>query len=220
MLRKIFVGVALLGAAAAPATAQRQFHIGPRLGYTQYAAETGIEASPMLGMDAMLSLSSNLSLGFRFDFARPVTDGTFFPAEMTFGDTTMLFAVSQPLTIVNYAVTAEFSTGGSFAPFLNGGVGKYRISQDPQVARGLAVLDDIALMVGGGLEIQTSAGTSVRLSVQDIIYNNFNRAGLNPVDARFAPIRFPDAIPPQAPFHGVAHNIHVALAFSFTPGGQ
>jgi len=220
MLRKILVGVALFGAAAAPATAQRQFHVGPRLGYTQYASETGIESGPMFGMDAMLSLSNNLSLGFRFDFARPVTDGTFFPAEMTFGDTTMLFAVSQPLTIVNYAVTAEFSTGGSFAPFVNGGVGAYRISLDPQVARGTTSFSELMFAVGGGIAIQTSAGTTVRLTVQDIIYNNFDRARLNPVDPRFAPRIFPDAVTPQEPFLGAAHNIHFALAFSFTPGGQ
>ena len=220
MLQKTFVCVALLGAVAAPATAQRQFHVGPRLGYTQFAAETAIESSPMLGMDAMYALSSNLAIGVRFDFARPVTDGNFFPAEMVFGDTTMVFGVSQPLTIFNYGAQLEFSTGGSFAPFLSGGVGNYRISLDPQVARGNVSHTDLAFTVGGGLAIQTSAGTSIRLSVQDLIFNNFDRARLNPVDLRFAPVLFPDAVPPQTPFEGVAHNIHVALAFSFTPGGQ
>ena len=220
MLQKVFVGVALLGVAAAPVTAQRQFQVGPRIGYTTYAAETAIEAGPMLGMDAMYSFSRNLAIGVRFDFARPTTDGTYFPAEMTFGDTTLIFAVSQPITTVNYALAAEFSTGGSFAPFVNGSVGQYRISLDPQVARGNASFSELLLTFGGGLAIQTSSGTAVRLTVQDIIYNNFDRARLNPVDARFAPVIFPDAITPQEPFLGAAHNIHFALAFSFTPGGQ
>lgn len=220
MLRKILVSVALCGFAAAPLAAQRQFMVGPRLGYTQYASETAIEAAPMLGVDAMYSLSRNLSFGVRMDFARPVTDGTYFPAEMTFGDTTMLFAVSQPITVLNYGVQAEFTTGGSFAPFVNGGVGGYRLSLDPQVAAGTTEVTETMFTVGGGISIQTSPGTSIRLMVQDIIYNNFNRANLNPVDARFAPMIFPDAIPPQAPFEGVAHNLHFALAFSFTPGGQ
>jgi opacity protein-like surface antigen len=220
MIRRILVGVALLGAVPALAAAQGQFQVGPRIGYTKYAERTAIEAGPMLGLDAAYSVSRNLSIGVRLDFARPVTDGNFFPAEMTFGDTTMLFAVSQPLTVLHYGVAAEFTTGGSFAPFVNAGVGAYRLSLDPQVARGVQHVSDLSFTLGGGIDFQTSPGTQIRLTVQDIIYNNFDRALLNPVDPRFAPVRFPDVIPVQEPFEGVAHNIHVALAFSFTPGGR
>ena len=220
MLRRILVGATLLGAMPVLAVAQGQFQVGPRIGYTKFAERTSIEAGPMLGLDAAFQITRNISFGLRFDFARPTTDGTFFPAEMTFGDTTMVFAVSQPLTVLHYGVKAEFTTGGSFAPFISGGVGAYRISTDPQVARGVENFTELGFSIGGGLALQTSAGTQIRIDVHDYIYNNFDRERLNPVDPRFAPVRFPDVLPPQEPFLGVAHNIHVALAFAFTPGGQ
>jgi opacity protein-like surface antigen len=220
MLGKIVVGVIALGAVAAPAAAQRQFQVGPRVGYTRFAEKTGIESSAMVGLDAMYSLFGNLSVGVRFDFARPVTDGRYSPAEMTFGDTTMVFTVSQPLTIVHYAAAAEFAIGGRLSPFVNGAVGGYRISLDPQSANAATSVNQLLFAVGGGIDFQVSGGTSIRLSVTDLIYNKFDRANLNPVDPRFAPVRFPDAVPPQPPFEGAAHNIHFALAFSFAPGGR
>jgi hypothetical protein len=220
MHRKILVGMIALGAFAAPAAAQRQFRVGPRAGYTRFADKTGIESSAMVGLDAMYSPFNNVSIGVRFDFARPITDGRFFPAEMTFGDTTMLFTVSQPITIVHYAVAAEYTLGGRLSPFLNGAVGGYRVSLDPQAANAASSFNELLFAVGGGVGFRVSGSTSVRLSVTDLIYNNFDRANLNPVDPRFAPTRFPDAIAPEDPFTGAAHNIHVALAFSFAPGGQ
>jgi hypothetical protein len=220
MLRKILVSVVAVGAFAAPAAAQRQFQVGPRVGYTRFAEKTGIESSAMIGLDAMYSPINNLAIGVRFDYARPVTDGAYFPTEMTFGDTTMLFTVSQPLTVVHYAVAAEYSIGNRLSPFVNGAVGGYRISLDPQAATAATSFHQLLFVVGGGVDFQVSSGTSIRLSVADLIYNKFDRANLNPVDPRFAPVLFPDAIPPQAPFEGAAHNIHFALAFSFAPGGQ
>lgn len=220
MLRRILFGVIAVGAVTVPAAAQRQFHVGPRLGYTRFAEKTSIESSAMLGLDAMYALTGNISVGVRFDFARPVTDGTYAPAEMTFGDTTMVFAVSQPLTIVDAGVNAEYQVGGRLSPFVQGGVGAYRISLDPQAAVGATSFTELLFTVGGGVDFQVSPSASIRLSVHDLIYNYFNRDNLNPVDPRFAPQRFPDAIPPQPPFEGVAHNLHFALAFSFAPGGQ
>jgi opacity protein-like surface antigen len=220
MLRKILVGVLALGAVAAPAAAQRQFQVGPRAGYTRFAEKTGIQSSAMLGLDAMYSPFNNLSVGVRFDFARPVTDGRYSTAEMTFGDTTMLFTVSQPLTIVHYAVAAEYAIGGRLSPFLNGAVGGYRISLDPQAANAATAFNELLFAVGGGIDFAVSGNTSIRLSVTDLIYNKFDRAALNTVDPRFAPVIFPDAVAPQPPFEGAAHNLHFALAFSFAPGGQ
>jgi hypothetical protein len=128
--------------------------------------------------------------------------------------------VSQPLTIVHYALSAEYAIGSRLAPFVNGAVGGYRISLDPQAATAATSFNQLLFVVGGGIDYHLGSGTSVRLSVADLIYNKFDRAKLNPVDPRFAPLMFPDAIPPQAPFEGAAHNIHFALAFSFSPGGR
>jgi hypothetical protein len=222
MRTNLAFAVGLVALAAAPATAQtaHEFHVGPRLGYIKYAEETGIKSAAMLGLDGMYALTRNLSVGFRLDIARPMTDGNFFPAEMTFQDTTLLFAVEQPLTVVQYAGKAEFGFGGSLGFFLNGSVGGYRVTLDPQVVQADRSIDHMGFGFGGGISLSTGASTRVRLEVQDFVWRKFNRADLNPVEQRFQPVRFPEVIPTQAPFRGTAHNIHISLAFAFTPGGQ
>ncbi|HEX9727604.1 MAG TPA: outer membrane beta-barrel protein [Gemmatimonadales bacterium] len=221
MLRKLVLGVAFAALAAAPAVAQNgSFRVGPRLGYVKYAEKTGIEAGAMVGLDGLYYISSNLGIGFTLDVSRPQTDSSFFPAEMSFGDTTFIFGVSQPLTIAQFGLQAEFSAGGSIAPFIMGGVNGYRVSLDPQVAAGPANFVELGFSVGGGVAFRTSAGTQIRLEARDFVFTDFDRSRLNVVRAAFQPTRFPDVLPVPDPFSGSAHNIHVALSFSFTPGGS
>lgn len=226
-MRKTFaLGLCLVTCAAPLAAQAGQFQVGPRLGYVKYATKTGIKddglktSSAVLGLDGLYSVTNNIGLGFRFDLSRPETDGSFFPAEMTFKDTTELFEISQPLTILEYFGKIEVGTGGNFNLFVNGSVGGYHITLDPQVADGLKNVGDLAFAFGGGLAIQAGATTHVRLEVQSAIWQNFDRASLNPVSNRFTPKQFPEAIPPQAPFKGGVNNLQFSLAFSFAPGGE
>jgi hypothetical protein len=219
MYRRFVVGLGLVALAAGPVAAQH-FEIGPRLGYVKWKAETGLKDAAMLGVDATYRVSSRLGLGVRFDVARPGTDGNYFPAEMTFGDdTTMILAVSQPLTVLQYGVQAQFETGGALSVFARGGGGRRTITLDPQAARGRVSVSDWALMVGGGVRVRAGGGTAVMLEVQDLVYLNYSRESINPVEPRFRPTRFPDVIPYQPEFSGTAHNIYAAISFIFTPGG-
>jgi hypothetical protein len=59
----------------------------------------------------------------------------------------------------------------------------------------------------------------VTLEVQDLVYMNYARNDINPVEPRFQPTRFPDVVPYQPQFDGTAHNIYAAISFVFTPGG-
>ena len=218
MYRRLVVGIGLVALAAGPLAAQG-FEIGPRLGYVKYKEATGIKGAAMLGVDAIYHLNSHLGLGVRFDVSRPGTEGKYFPAEMTFTDTTMVFAVSQPLTVLQYAVQAQVETGGSIGLFLKGGAGGRTITLDPQAAHGRVNVSDWAFQAGAGVRINAGAGTSVKLEVQDLIFINYARNDISPVEARFVPKRFPDVVPPQPQFDGTAHNIYAALSFIFTPGG-
>ena len=218
MYRRLLVGLGLAGFAAGPVAAQ-EFEIGPRLGYVKWKEETGLENSGMLGVDALYKISRRIGIGARFDVSRPGTDNQYFSAEMTFGDTTLIFAVQQPLTVLQYGLLAQVETGGSFSIFANGGAGARTITLDPQSARGRVSTTEWAFSAGGGLRIRSGGGTSVLLQVQDLIYPNFARNDLDPVEPRFAPKRFPDVIPVQADFDGTAHNIYASISFIFTPGG-
>ena len=222
MLRKLVLAVAVAAVGAAPAAAQDagSFRVGPRIGYISYANETGIQASALLGLDAVYHVTDGLAFGFNLDVSRPQTDSSFFPAEMSFGDTTFIFGVKQPLTVVNFEFAGELSLPGRFSPFILGGIGGYRVNTDPQVARGATDFTQLGFSFGGGIAFQAGGGTNVRIEVRDYVFTNFDRSQLNPVDARFTPTRFPDVLPAPEPFDGSAHNIAVTLAFSFTPGGS
>ena len=220
MLRHVVLGVAVAALLPLPAVAQTgQFSVGPRLGYINYDTETGLESAGILGLDATYRINRNIGIGFTVDVGRPTTDSSFFPAEMSFGDTTFVFAVSQPVTVVNYHLMLEATTGGTFAPFLLGSVGGYRMTLDPQVG-GNEDVNELGFSFGGGISFQTSGGTAIRLEARDFVFTNFDREVLYPVEQRFRPTRFPQVLPTPAPFDGTAHNIIVSLAFSFTPGGS
>lgn len=220
MYRRLVMGLALVALVTGHAVAQ-QFEIGPRLGYVKWKEETGLKNAAMLGVDATYKVSSNLGLGVRFDVARPATDGQYFPAEMQFGaDSTLLFAVSQPVTVIQYGVQAVAGFGGAIGIFLKGGAGGRTFTMDPQAANGRISVTDWAFSAGAGVRIRAGGGTSVTLEVQDLVYPGFAREALNAVEPRFRPKRFPDVVPYQADYDGTAHNIYAAIAFTFTPGGN
>lgn len=222
MLRHVMLGAALVATVSMPAAAQiapGRFELGPRVGYTKYATKTGMRGAAVLGMDALYYLNRHVGIGFLLDAARPSTDSSYFPVEMSFGDTTYIYAAAQPLAVLQYAVQGELTTGGRIAPFISGSVGGYRVTLDPQVSNGEHQFTHVGFSWGGGITIGAGGGASVRLEVRDFVFTNFDRSALNPVSSRFEPSRFPDLVPLPAPFSGTAHNIHVALGFAFSPGG-
>ena len=221
MLRKLVLIAAVGALGTTTAVAQKepqQFSIGPRVGYIKYADNTALNETAMLGLNGVYYLNSNIGIGFMLDIARPQTDGDFFPAEMSFGDTTFIFKITQPVTVVQFGLQLELTTGGSFAPFVSGSVGGYRVSTDPQVGAA-EDLEEFGFSIGGGFDISTGGGTAIRLEVRDFVFTDFDRDILYPVRGDFQPSRFPELVPLPDPFTGSAQNIHVALAFTFTPGG-
>lgn len=221
-MRRLLGMALVLCASAAPAAAQSgAFVVGPRGGYITYAAETGIKEGAVLGLDAFYGLTSSIDLGVSLGYARAQTDGSYFPAELTFRDTTMIFAVQQPISAVHVSGLARISLPtGSFRPFLMGGAGLFSVTPDAQTSRGLNRSSDLMLVVGGGIDLRLGSASGLRFEVRDEIYTQFDRESINPVDPRFRPVRFPDVLPAQPPFNKSAHNLSFSAGFTFTPGGQ
>jgi hypothetical protein len=187
----------------------------------QYQEETGITKGPTLSLNAIYSLGRYLGVGAIVGVARAETDGVFFPTELTFRDTTITFAVKQPLTTVHLAGTV---TGrlplGAVRPYLTGGLGLYSINLDPQSSEGSNSFTEMLGIGAVGLAFELGQGAGVALELTDYIYTSFDREGINPVEPRYRPTRFPDAVPAVAPFHKTAHNFSASLGFTFTPGAR
>lgn len=222
MTRKTIAGLAVLalgvtgglGAQVVP----HQFQIGPRAGTISYDAASGIKSGTLMGVDAAYFITRNLGIGFVLDLSRPETDGSFFPAELTFGDTTFVYEVTQPLTIINVQLQGVLAFPmGRLAPFLTGGVGTYRIFMDPQAAKGNRSFTATSFSVGGGVNLRVAASSGFRLEVRDQIFSSFDRDRLNPVDPRFRPQRFQELVSTPPAEKSTVHNIAFALAFSFVP---
>jgi hypothetical protein len=242
MLRKLVLGAAALAVAAGSATAQEgsgSFRVGPRVGYTLYKDATGLKPGVNFGLDAVYFVSRNIGVGVLLDVARPQTDSSFFPVEMSFGGSsadlnpdgeTYIFGVKMPVTVALYQLQAEFRFGDRFQPFVTGSAGGYTMYLDPQVARGNTNFTNWAFSAGVGFVFRTSSSTGIRLEGRDVLFTGYDRANLNVQRLIYdwtvtsgsfnQPVRFPEVLPPQDPFSGTAHNWQVALGFTFTPGGR
>ena len=221
---RLILSALLLTVVAAPAAAQfapHRYQIGARLGTMRYDKSSGIDNGPLLGVDGTYFLNANIGIGFMLDVAKPQTKGEFFPAELTFGDTTFLYLVSQPLTVVQVgAQVVGRIPMGNIAPYVALGAGWYRFFLDPQVSNGPKSFTHPMLNFAAGLNIRLGESSGLRFEVRDFVHTDFDRSRLNPVGVRFQPTRFPDTIiPPEAP-KTRTNNIQLALAFSFIPGGQ
>jgi hypothetical protein len=222
MTRKTIVALTMLAVGATGGLSAQivphQFQIGPRAGTIGFDNSSGIKRGGLLGVDATYYLTRGLGIGLVLDLSRPETDGSFFPAELSFGDTTFAYEVSQPLTIVNAQLQATFAfNAGRLAPFVAAGVGSYRIFLDPQVANGPRSFSNLSYSLGGGVNLRVGESSGIRLEVRDHVYSKFDRDRLNPVNARFAPLRFPELIPQPVAAKSTIHNIALLLAFSFVP---
>jgi hypothetical protein len=207
------------GAQAVPG----RFQIGPRLGGITFDDASAIEQGPLLGVDATYFLTSTLGVGVSIGLSRPETDGAFFPAEMSFGDTTFVYQVSQPLTIFTYSAQAVINLPlGPLQPFATAGLGQYRIYLDPQATNGAPTVDNFMFNIGAGLTLKVGQSSGFRFEVRNFVFANYDLNRISPVASRFAPRRFPDVvqIPDRTCYDQkcTLNNIQFAVGFSFVPG--
>lgn len=190
----------------------------PRAGYTSYAEASGIEPSAFVGVDLNYTLANFFGLGASLEVSRPTTRGEDFITQLRYGDTTFLFAVIQPITVLTTALNAraEFGTA-RFTPFATAGVGLYKVYLDPQAAGGHDTFQGMLVNVGGGINFMIRDGIGIQLDVRDHIYTGYDRDDLNPIDPQFRVTRFIDDVPAPPEEKDSIHNLVFSIGFSFRP---
>ncbi len=179
------------------------------------------------GISLLYGVAQRFSVGLSFDVTRPVTNGAYFPpVEMEIGGEQQLTLLSQRLTIVQYAVEGEWGPSlGRIAPYVVGSIGGYTVYMEPAKVdfagvTGFQRFGDVMYSLGAGLDFALGSAAGLRLEFRDMIYTGWDRDRLYPVLPRFQASLFPDLIPPPPDASGTLHNLRLALAFSFVPGGR
>jgi hypothetical protein len=213
--------VVAAGAAGAQVRAGQTL-VTPRIGAVAFDKASGIEAGGFVGVEATYALTSMFSIGAGLSVAQANTRGEDFISTLTFGDTTYLYQVTQPLSVLNAEVVGmarlPFTFADRFSPFLTAGVGGYTLYLDPQQNAGPRRFARMSGSVGGGLNIALGRAAGIQLDVRDMIFTDYKRDRLNPTEARFTGIRFPEDVPVPPKAKEIVHNLMFSLGFSFRPG--
>lgn len=217
--RSLTLCALLLGASAASAqVTPRRFAVIPRGGYVQFDDASGLQGAGVIGVDALYAINRFFQIGTGLSAGRPSTRGEDFIASLTFGDTTLLVQVTQPVTLidVNLAATLRWP-GDRFSPYLLGSVGSYLMYLDQQVVGGNNKIAKLSGTVGLGFNYRVAQGTGIQIDVRDLIFTDYDRDRLNPTAVRFANLRFPEDVPRPPTEKSTLHNLMFSLGFSFTP---
>jgi len=213
--------------ALAPAEFARQFVITPRGGYVYFDRASSLKPGPAVGLDAQYTLTPSFSIGTNVTFVRSNTRGEDFLTTLTYGlvasgDTTFVFNVTQPVSVVDAQLAGMFRTPtlGRLSPFVTGGAGIYALYMDPEVNRGSSRYVRPSLMAGAGVDVRLSRSAGVRIDVRDQIFTSFDRERLRPSDERFRDALVLEGYPvPPAP-KSTVNNFMFTFGFTFTPQGS
>ena len=224
----LLVAAAAQPAAAQPAAAQSgsgRTAIIPRGGFARYDRASSIENSGVLAVDAVYEINGFLGIGPTLTVSRPRTRGEDFLAAFTFGDptkgdTTFIYAVTQPITLVDVGLAARVGrpVGQRFAPYLAGGVGSYTIYLDAQSNGQPSRFSRLSAMIAGGVNVALGSRGGIQLDVRDQILTDFQRGRLRPTDSRFDNVRFGEELPVPPGEKSLVHNLIFSVGFSFRPG--
>jgi hypothetical protein len=210
--------------ASSPSMASRVLLI-PRGGFINYATNTAIKGAPLVGLDVRYNVSRFFSVAPSLTVSQPRTNGDYFPAALFYGDTlTQLFRVTQPLTMLDAAITGVAHAGdfGRVSPYVQGGVGVYTLYLDPEVSSGEKRISHTSYSIGGGLNFRITGRTGLVLDVRDLVFTNYDRDRMNPVRSNASAIRYLDDFPKARPQGGATsmHNVAFSLGFTFIPTGS
>lgn len=221
---------ALLAAAAMPLAAQENtgvWVVDLRGGALLYDEASAIETGAVLGLEALYRFGRNFAVGPSIDYAQTQTAGEFFIGVLDFGaDSTRIYEVSQPLSALHYGLNAVFDVlpDSRFGPYVGAGGGGYRLYLDSQSNEAPTTVNGAMLQAGGGIRWSISDAAGVQLDVRDLIYLDFDREELNPIDPRHrnrrddGTIRFPAAEEDLPDASSTIHNFRLTLGFTYVPG--
>ena len=206
-------------------TAGRSFTLMPHVGLMRFSTFSGLENAPAMGLDARYDLTPRIAIGTSVSVARANTRGSDFITALRYGDpskgdTTFLFRLQQPVTLLDASLNATLSLP-AFArlePYVTGGAGLYTFFLDPQANAGTSRdFSRLSALLGGGLKLRLSQAAGITLDVRDLVLTNFDRERLAPSDARFRTNVYPEDFPPPPVAKDVVHNLLFSVGFTWTP---
>lgn len=226
--------LALAGLAmAAPAAAHAQseqaaWSVEVSAGTQMYAASSSLGATPMFALEALYQVTPRIAVGPAMQFHRADTDGSFYVAAVDFGaDSTRIYQVGQTLSALHYGVNAHVSVlpGGRLDPYVLLGAGGYTLYLDTQANDDFRRVTHRLVQGGAGVRYAVTEAAGVQVDVRDVIYMNFDRDVLNPVEERLrncksdGTCRFPDAERADLPDkEDMIHNLRLSIGLTYVPG--
>ena len=230
---RALLALAGLLATAAPAAAHAQsepgsWSVAVSAGTQMHAASSSLGTSPMLALEALLQVTPRIAVGPAIQFHRADTDGSFYVAAVDFGpDSTRVYQVGQTLSALHYGASAHFSfmPGGRLDPYAVVGAGGATLYLDAQANDGIRRVTHRMVQGGGGVRYAVTEAAGVRVDVRDVVYMNFDRDVLNPVEERLrncgtdGVCRFPDAERAHLPDkQDMVHNVRLSIGLTYVPG--
>lgn len=231
ILRRLAVGVALCGLTAGAAHAQdpSQVSVLVRFGGQSFDKAASLESASFIGLDAMYSVNSWLSLGPAITLGRPQTNGDHFISSVAYGilgsgDTTTFHRATQPVVVLDGALNARvrFLGGSNLQPYATGGVGGYAIFLDPQTMRGDVRMTGMSFNVGAGLAYQFSDRAGIALDLRSQTLTDYDRTVLDPRDnnltqARVENTLFREDFPTPPTSKSTVTNFALSIGFQYVP---
>ncbi len=197
-------------------------------GTQMYAASSSLTTSPMLALEALYQVTPRVALGPAVQFHRADTDGSFFVAAVDLGaDSTRIYQVGQTLSAFHYGLNAHVSLmpGGSLDPYVVLGAGGATLYLDTQANDDFRRVTHQMMLGGAGVRYAVTESSGIQVDVRDVVYRNFDREVLNPVEERLrnctgdGACRFPDAERADLPEkQDTIHNIRLSIGFTYVPG--
>lgn len=213
--------MALLLASAGGVAAQVEqgrLQVTPYAGFLRADNSSALKDAAMVGIEAVYYFMPTVGVGLTGNFSRAESDGSYFPAmRWDVGpDTSFLLHVGQDLTIVTYGLIAKANfRAGRLAPYAAGGVIGWTLFLDPQSNDSPQDVGGVGFELGGGVHFTLSERAGIRLDLRDLVFTDFNRDDLNPVDPRFQTDVFLVPDPPAA--KSTIHNIRATIGFTYVP---
>ena len=230
---------------------RRLFEVSAITGYQWFDRAAALESAPTFGLRAvnpnLFASLPGLSFGVAFAFARPTTRGDYFPwTRQTFvsdpnhrNDTTVVYEVSQRVTVAHYVAEFGYRLGGrpqsatargfdwrAASAEINAGIGGYAIWEDPEQSyvnvnfHENSLHAQPALSFGAGLGIPLPRNTTLRVRLDDLVFLRYDREWLNLHDPLFSEELFFDRQPNPPAAKSTVHNLRLSLQFSFLPGAE
>lgn len=224
--------------------AQRVFEVSAVTGYQWFDKSSAVRHAPMFGVRILnpriLPAVPGLTLGFSAGVARPTTRGDYFPWNRQIyysdinrrNDTTLVYEVSQRLTMATYGAEVGYRFGGgeAAAGLLGGiraaaldvsaGIGGYAFWEDPEQNRANEVHSKLAYSLGAGVGVPVAGNAFIRLRADDHIFTGYDREWFSIHDPLFSEELFGhlQRTPPEA--KRTIHNLRLSVQFSFYPGAE